>query len=210
MTHRQRRTGNVDATQLQEELKRLSAPGMEGMQGMMTSLMVFWLIWPVVCGILAANRGKVWMGVFHGLMWGPFGLLFVLLGKQRHRCPTCGEMTLKTPWISPPPVTKGQLTLREAMRRLKPQGEAPGQGLRPNMEPMPPAGVVAPNTTGASPEPRSPAPGLPPGAPAILPQGRAIPLPGPLPRAGIGPRSGSPAPAPGLARSGSTPPVGAP
>ncbi len=57
----------------------------------------FWLVWPVLCGILGARRGRATEGVMHGLMWGPVGVLIVLAGGRRYVCPTCGKKTLRKP-----------------------------------------------------------------------------------------------------------------
>lgn len=57
-------------------------------------VLMAWLIWPVVCGILGAMKGQAWQGVMHGLFWGPIGLIVVLYSRKKHVCPTCGQKTL--------------------------------------------------------------------------------------------------------------------
>jgi len=56
-----------------------------------------WLMWPILCGVLGARRKMAAEGAMHGLFWGPFGLLVVLLKKPKHPCPTCGQRTLTVP-----------------------------------------------------------------------------------------------------------------
>ena len=82
-----------------ETLQRFSTGNLTLLLG---GVIAFWLIWPIICGLLGASRGLGWQGVSHGLLWGPLGLLFVLLGKQRYACPTCGQKTLPQPIESPP------------------------------------------------------------------------------------------------------------
>ncbi len=66
-------------------------------------IILAWLIWPILCGILGARRGQGMQGVIQGLLWGPVGLLIVLFRKQKHPCPTCGHKTLSHP-VSPAPI----------------------------------------------------------------------------------------------------------
>lgn len=56
-----------------------------------------WIVWPVLCGALGARRGEMGRGIMNGVMWGPIGLVFVLLSDRKYLCPTCGKKTLKHP-----------------------------------------------------------------------------------------------------------------
>lgn len=62
--------------------------------GVLGTILISWLAWPVLCGLLGARRGMGLRGAVHGLFWGPIGLPIVLLSKTKHRCPTCGQRTL--------------------------------------------------------------------------------------------------------------------
>lgn len=70
---------------------------MGGVRQVIILMLGFWLVWPVLCGILGARRGRAAEGVMHGLMWGPVGVLIVLAGGRRYVCPTCGKKTLRKP-----------------------------------------------------------------------------------------------------------------
>ncbi len=61
---------------------------------LLAGITLMWLIWPILCGVLGARRGHGMSGVMHGLMWGPLGLVPVLLTSRKRCCPTCGKMTL--------------------------------------------------------------------------------------------------------------------
>ncbi len=80
-----------------DALQQFSGGGVPGPTGLVTTMLLFWLVWPAACGVLGARRGKTLSGVMNGLMWGPLGLIPVLLASQKHRCPTCGKMTLRRP-----------------------------------------------------------------------------------------------------------------
>lgn len=54
-----------------------------------------WLVWPLICGILGAGRGQTGRGIMHGLMWGPIGIPIILMARRKHVCPTCGQRTLR-------------------------------------------------------------------------------------------------------------------
>src|SRR5262245_5970872 len=82
---------------MSEALRQFSAPSPGALSGILSGILVLWLIWPVAGALLGARRGRAWSGFVNGLMWGPFGLLPVLLSSRRHRCPTCGKMTLNEP-----------------------------------------------------------------------------------------------------------------
>ncbi len=71
--------------------------------GVLVTILISWLVWPIVCGLLGARRGQGLRGAVHGLFWGPIGLPIVLLSKAKHRCPTCGHQTLTTAAGRPPP-----------------------------------------------------------------------------------------------------------
>lgn len=93
---------------MSEVLQRFSVYNLSNVLGV---VLICWLIWPVLCGILGAKRGQAFQGVMHGLLWGPFGLPVVLLSGRKHVCPTCGKRTLSRPvdterknWDVPPPV----------------------------------------------------------------------------------------------------------
>ena len=73
------------------------------LSGMLGTILISWLMWPVICGIVGAQRGMAMRGAMQGLFWGPIGLPIVLLTKQKHRCPTCGQRTLSAPVERPPP-----------------------------------------------------------------------------------------------------------
>jgi hypothetical protein len=80
-------------------LQRFSAGNLTGLLG---AILLFWLVWPILCGVLGAKRGLGMQGVMHGLLWGPLGLPVVLLSGRKHVCPTCGKRTLTTlPEASP-------------------------------------------------------------------------------------------------------------
>ncbi|MFQ5423188.1 MAG: hypothetical protein ACE5F9_04330 [Phycisphaerae bacterium] len=80
-----------------DALQQFSGGGVPGPTGLVTTMLLFWLVWPAACGVLGARRGKTLSGIMNGLMWGPLGLIPVLLASPRHRCPTCGKMTLRQP-----------------------------------------------------------------------------------------------------------------
>jgi len=84
-----------------EILQRFSVTNLTSLLGI---VLLFWAIWPVLCGVLGARRGQGLQGVMHGLLWGPLALPVVLLGGSRHVCPTCGKRTLRHP-AEPPPET---------------------------------------------------------------------------------------------------------
>ena len=71
--------------------------------GVLGTVLISWLVWPIVCGLLGARRGMGLRGAVHGLFWGPIGLPIVLLTKAKHRCPTCGQRTLTTATDRSPP-----------------------------------------------------------------------------------------------------------
>lgn len=77
-----------------ELLQRFSVINSQSLLWLFAAILAAWFVWPVLCGILGARRGQAASGVFHGLMWGPFGLLPVLLSRRRYPCPTCGKKTL--------------------------------------------------------------------------------------------------------------------
>lgn len=78
-----------------EALQGFTAPGAgTGTSSVLGGILLSWLIWPIVCGFLGARRGQPFKAAMNGFMWGPFGLVFVLLAKERHCCPTCGKRTL--------------------------------------------------------------------------------------------------------------------
>ena len=83
--------------QLQQLTALSSGPG----SGILKSILMMWLIWPVLCGLIGAGRGKAMSGFMQGLFWGPFGLLPVLLSQKKYHCPTCGCQTLKLPLPDP-------------------------------------------------------------------------------------------------------------
>ena len=56
-----------------------------------------WLIWPVVCGIVGARKGRGLEGFLHGMIIGPLGLVTILLTKPRHVLPTTGHGTILFP-----------------------------------------------------------------------------------------------------------------
>ncbi len=79
-------------------LQRFSVGNLAGLLGV---ILVSWVIWPVLCGVLGARRGLGFQGVMHGILWGPLGLPIVLLSRRRHPCPTCGKRTLSQPIAGP-------------------------------------------------------------------------------------------------------------
>lgn len=72
---------------------------------MLVTIIAVWAVWPLACGILGASRGQAAQGALHGLLWGPFGLLIVLLGKRKYACPMCGHKTLTRPPETARPTT---------------------------------------------------------------------------------------------------------
>jgi len=64
--------------------------------GILGTILISWMIWPIVCGLLGARRGLGLRGAAHGLLWGPIGLPIVLFSRSKQRCPTCGHRTLTT------------------------------------------------------------------------------------------------------------------
>ncbi len=77
------------------------SPG--NLTGVLGTVLISWLVWPVVCGLLGARRGLGLRGAVYGLFWGPIGLAIVLLSRAKHRCPTCGQRTLTTATDRSPP-----------------------------------------------------------------------------------------------------------
>ena len=88
--------------QLQQQLQQLSALREGAGSGLLKSILVMWLIWPVLCGLIGAGRGRAMSGFMQGLFWGPFGLIPVLFAAKRYPCPTCGCQTLKHPMSDRP------------------------------------------------------------------------------------------------------------
>lgn len=68
------------------------------LSNVLVTVLAGWLVWPVICGILGSSKGMTMKGVMHGLVWGPIGILFVLMVKTKHPCPTCGCKTLDQPF----------------------------------------------------------------------------------------------------------------
>lgn len=83
--------------QLQQQLQQLSALREGPGSGILKSILLLWLVWPALCALIGAGRGKALSGFMQGLFWGPFGLLPVLLSSKKYPCPTCGCQTLKQP-----------------------------------------------------------------------------------------------------------------
>lgn len=83
--------------QLQQQLQQLSALRNGPGSGILKSILMLWLVWPVLCGLIGAGRGKALAGFMQGLFWGPFGLIPVLFSAKKYSCPTCGCQTLKHP-----------------------------------------------------------------------------------------------------------------
>ncbi len=83
-------------------LQRFSTGNLVGLLG---TIILFWLAWPILCGVLGAKRGLGMQGVMHGLLWGPLGLPVVLLSGRKHLCPTCGKRTLLAPPEASPVTT---------------------------------------------------------------------------------------------------------
>lgn len=75
-------------------LERLELFSTHNLLMLLAFVLVAWMIWPVVCGIIGAMKGRAWQGVMHGLIWGPIGLFVVLFSSKKHVCPTCGQRTL--------------------------------------------------------------------------------------------------------------------
>lgn len=83
--------------QLQQQLQQLSALREGAGSGLLKSILLLWLVWPVLCGLIGAGRCKALSGFMQGLFWGPFGLIPVLFSAKKYPCPTCGCQTLKHP-----------------------------------------------------------------------------------------------------------------
>ncbi|MBK8267641.1 MAG: hypothetical protein IPK83_04790 [Planctomycetes bacterium] len=64
------------------------------MTSMIWTVLAGWIVWPILCGFLGASRGQTRKGFMHGLVWGPFGVIFILASKRKYECPTCGGHTL--------------------------------------------------------------------------------------------------------------------
>ena len=75
-------------------LQRFSADSLTKLLGI---ILVSWLVWPVLCGILGARRGQAMNGVVQGLILGPLALPVILLGSRKYECPSCGKRTLTQP-----------------------------------------------------------------------------------------------------------------
>lgn len=91
-------------------MEALQQSSPSGLTNLVLVIVVLWLIWPVACGLIAYNRGQTLQGVVHGLLWGPIGVIIVLLSSRRYVCPTCGQKTLRAPLAaqhSPPAVPPG-------------------------------------------------------------------------------------------------------
>ncbi|MCG8406791.1 MAG: hypothetical protein MI923_16465 [Phycisphaerales bacterium] len=67
-------------------LERFTIPNLFAVLGL---LILMWLFWPVLCGILGARRGQGLQGAAFGLLLGPLGLLPILLSRPRRVCSTC-------------------------------------------------------------------------------------------------------------------------
>ena len=78
-----------------EQLHQSSLPDVSGI---LWTAAILWGIWPVVCGAFGATRGQAFKGIVHGFLWGPIGLIIVLLSSQKYECPTCGQKTLRQPY----------------------------------------------------------------------------------------------------------------
>ncbi len=85
-----------------QQLQQLTTLRAGAMDGVLKTVLIMWLIWPVICGLIGAGRGKAMAGFMQGLFWGPFGLLPVLLSAKKYPCPTCGCQTLKHPMADRP------------------------------------------------------------------------------------------------------------
>jgi len=88
--------------QLQQQLQQLSALREGAGSGMLKSILLLWLVWPVLCCLIGAGRGRALSGFMQGLFWGPFGLIPVLFAAKKYPCPTCGCQTLKHPMSDRP------------------------------------------------------------------------------------------------------------
>ncbi|HKQ48397.1 MAG TPA: hypothetical protein VJZ71_10040 [Phycisphaerae bacterium] len=70
---------------------------LQSTSGPLGAILATWLIWPVLCGLIGLRKGELGRGAMQGLLWGPFGLIFVLMAQRKYLCPTCGQKTLKSP-----------------------------------------------------------------------------------------------------------------
>lgn len=80
---------------VEDVLRQFSSSGLTTTP--LATILGFWLIWPIMCGVLGASRGQAFSGALSGFLWGPLGLLFVLVKSKKHVCPTCGQRTLRQP-----------------------------------------------------------------------------------------------------------------
>jgi hypothetical protein len=78
-----------------EALQHQSVPDVSGI---LFTVAILWGIWPVACGVIGAMRGQTFQGIMHGFLWGPFGVLVVLLSSRKYECPMCGKKTLRQPY----------------------------------------------------------------------------------------------------------------
>jgi hypothetical protein len=93
----------------------LQQSSMPDVSGILLTVGILWGIWPVACGVIGAMRGQTVQGVVHGFLWGPIGVLVVLLSSRKYECPTCGKKTLRQPHneicptnsLFPPPAMPG-------------------------------------------------------------------------------------------------------
>lgn len=127
-----------------------------------------WLIWPFVCGFMGMSRGLAAKGFIHGLLWGPFGVLFILISKQKHECPTCGCKTLS-------PAKRDELAM---LREAGALGAVP-MALPPKTVATPVTSAITAETRDAPPAPAvvkvPPAPAIAATRPPTASEGAALP-----------------------------------
>ena len=85
-------------------IESLQQQAIPDVSGILLTVAILWGIWPVACGVIGAMRGQAIQGIVHGFLWGPFGILIVMLSGRKYECPTCGKKTLRQPYgqICPP------------------------------------------------------------------------------------------------------------
>jgi hypothetical protein len=63
---------------------------------------LFWLLCPILCAAIGSRHGEGLLGFVCGLIFGPLGIIFVLLSKgNRKHCPFCKELVNKKATVCP-------------------------------------------------------------------------------------------------------------
>ena len=110
---------------------------------LLIGVILSWLVWPLICGILGARRGQTGRGIMNGLLWGPIGVPIILIARRKHICPTCGQRTLR----HHPPDIPFAVAIPPTARPAKSPGLTEGP---------PPSAVDAPPPVADEPRPAKP------------------------------------------------------